>query len=192
MFLSVEFILTSEYGNNKARLSPEYVFLGFLFSQSGYGYELHKRLGDEFGFIWHVSQSQTYNILNRLETHGYVSSELIEQENLPPRHLLHITPSGEKRFKHWLDIPTSCSVHAIRMEFLTRLYFMQMYHPELLEQTIQHQANEVTRGLDRLNVQRLTLPGDQSFNHLALELRIQLLNSIINWLGECLIKLPAT
>ena len=34
-----------------ARLSPEYVLLGFLYSQSGYGYELHKRLGDEFGFI---------------------------------------------------------------------------------------------------------------------------------------------
>jgi len=176
----------------KARLSPEYVFLGFLFCRSGYGYELHKRLGDEFGFIWHMSQSQTYNILNRLVTHGYISSERIEQENLPPRHLLQITSSGVERFKQWLDRPTSCSVHAIRMEFLTRLYFMQLYHPELLEQTIQQQENELTRGLDRLNVQRLTLPGDQFFNLLALELRIQLLNSIIKWLGECRMKLPAT
>jgi DNA-binding PadR family transcriptional regulator len=117
----------------KARLSPEYVFLGFLFCRSGYGYELHKRLGDEFGFIWHVSQSQAYNILNRLEIHGHVSSELIEQENLPPRHLLHITSSGVERFKQWLDRPTSCSVQAIRMEFLTRLYFISCIFPNSLK-----------------------------------------------------------
>lgn len=177
---------------HNARLSPEYVLLGFLFRQPGYGYELHKHLGDEFGFIWHVSQSQTYNILTRLVNQGYVSSEFIDQENIPPRHFLHITPSGVERFKLWLETPTSCSVHAIRVEFLTRLYFIQLYHPELIEQTIQQQVSEVTRGLERLNVQRRSLPEDQLFNHLALELRIQLLTSIINWLGECRIKLPAS
>ncbi len=48
-----------------SRLSPEYVLMGFLYQHPGYGYDLHRRLSEEFGYIWHVSRSQTHNILKR-------------------------------------------------------------------------------------------------------------------------------
>jgi DNA-binding PadR family transcriptional regulator len=167
------------------RLSPEFVLLGLLHQHPYHGYELHKQLIDEFGYIWRVSQSQTYNILKRLEIQGFISSTSIEQNKLPPRRLLQITVPGAQRFYEWLDTPTKCSVHAIRVEFITRLYFLKQIQPEKIERVINAQIAEVVEGVHRLRDFRLGLSDDQPFNRLALELRISLLNSILAWLDEC-------
>jgi DNA-binding PadR family transcriptional regulator len=167
------------------RLSPEYVLLGFLYQHASHGYKLHRRLMDEFGYIWHVSQSQTYNILKRLEAQGYIISTSIQQEKLPPRQLLQLTETGLRRFTTWLDIPTKCSVHAIRVEFITRLYFIQQYQPQKAQEAVRIQTYEVQMGLNRLKEMRASLPKDQTFNNLALDLRIKLLSSIVSWLDEC-------
>jgi DNA-binding PadR family transcriptional regulator len=167
------------------RISPEYVLLGLLYENPSHGYELHQRILDEFGYIWHVSQSQTYNILKRLADQGYIISTTIEQEKLPARQLLHLTEAGAIRFNTWLNTPTKCSVHAIRVEFITRLYFIQQYYPQKTQETIRGQSSEVQKGVERLEDVRASLPEGQTFNHLALDMRIKLLNSIISWLNEC-------
>lgn len=169
----------------QTRLSPEFVILGFLFEQPGHGYELHRRLLDEFGFIWHVSQSQTYNILNRLESQGYITSQVIEQEKLPDRQSFHLNESGRRRWMTWLEAPTKCSVHSIRIEFITRLYFIKRYQPARIQVAIQAQIQEVEVGLSHLEQIHSQLPEDQIFNSLALSLRIKLLRSILTWLGDC-------
>jgi len=169
-----------------SRLSPEYVLLGFLYIVPSHGYELHQRLLDVFGNIWHANQSQTYNILKRLEAQGYISSTFIEQEKLPPRQSLHITESGSERFKTWLNKPTKSSVHAIRVEFVTRLYFMQQYYPQNTPEMIRVQVEVVNAGLIQLHENLSNIPDDQAFDRLALELRINLLKSVISWLNECL------
>jgi DNA-binding PadR family transcriptional regulator len=167
------------------RLSPEFVLLGFLYEHPSHGYELHGRLCSEFGDIWHVSQSQTYNILKRLENQGYIASTAVAQEKLPPRQLLNVTEAGLQRFDTWLHTPTKCSVHAIRVEFITRLYFIMQYYPAKSLETIKLQMDEVMTGLERLKVIRANLPEDQVFNRLGLELRMKLLGSIVSWLNEC-------
>jgi DNA-binding PadR family transcriptional regulator len=168
-----------------SRISPEYVLLGFLYTHPSHGYELHKRLLNEFGNIWHANQSQTYNILKRLEAQGYITSTFMEQEKLPPRQLLQITDTGLGRFESWLDQPTKSSVHAIRVEFVTRLYFMQLYYPQNTPDMIRVQIDVVNAGLNQLHEDLADLPDGQTFNRLALELRIKLLSSVISWLNGC-------
>ncbi len=168
-----------------SRLSPEYVLLGFLYRDSNHGYDLHKRMESEFENIWHASQSQTYNILNRLEAQGYIIATPVEQEKLPPRQFLHITGAGKRRFEEWLDNPTKSSVHAIRVEFISRLYFMQLYYPQKVLQMIHTQVDVVANGLIQQEENLRDLPDTQMFNRLALELRIKLLHSVISWLKEC-------
>jgi DNA-binding PadR family transcriptional regulator len=170
---------------SNSRLSPEYVLLGFLYKLPSHGYELHRRLLAEFKSIWHASQSQTYNILNRLETQGYISSRNVQQEKLPPRQLLNITASGITRFEDWLKNPTKSSVHAIRVEFVTRLYFMRLYYPNNIQEMIRVQIDMVYAGLNKLHEDLANLPDSQIFDRLALELRIKLLNSVISWMNEC-------
>jgi len=94
-------------------LAPEYAFLGFLAQQPAHGYELHQRLVAELGQVWHISLSQTYNILSRLQAKGLVAGHVEPQAKLPPRRRLQLTAAGRERFETWLHAPTGSSVRAI-------------------------------------------------------------------------------
>lgn len=165
-------------------LSPEYALLGLLAHASAHGYELHRRLDAELGQVWHASQSQVYNILNRLEAQGYVCGERLPQEKLPPRRSFELTPAGRQRFETWLRASSGCSVRAIRVEFLTRLYFARILHPEVAGELIAAQQEVVRQGLARLRRTYQATSLDQSFNRLGVDLRIRQLESILGWLED--------
>ena len=166
-------------------LSPEYALLGMLAQKADHGYELHRRLTSDLEQIWHISLSQAYNILKRLEQRTYISGEIREQEKLPARRKFTLTPLGRQRFEAWLQAPSGCSVRAIRVEFTTRLYFAAARDPELADQLISNQKSEVQGGLARFRKKYLSLPDEQIFNRMGLEMRISQLESILLWLDEC-------
>ncbi len=166
-------------------ISPEFVLLGFLARQPSHGYDLHHRLLAELGQVWRISQSQLYNILKRLEAQGDIIADVQEQPRLPDRHIYHLTEQGNARFTKWLETPTGCSVRAIRVEFLSRLYFVYRDNPERVARLIQIQEEEIRAGLERLKQKLESLSSEQRFNRLGLELRIQQLNSALDWLSEC-------
>jgi PadR family transcriptional regulator AphA len=175
----------SESSTTHRSRSPEYALLGFLYSQPNHGYDLHRLLISELGQAWHVSQSQTYAILKRLETHGYLSSTTVEQEKLPPIQYLKITKAGRLRFKAWLNTPTGSSVRAIRLEFITRLYFAQKLSPKNIPSMLNAQTAEIRAMLVRLEDSQASLAEGQTINRLSLQLRIRQLRSILAWLDEC-------
>lgn len=166
-------------------LSPEYVLLGFLNQQADHGYDLHERMTRELGQIWHISLSQTYNILKRLEARGYIAGMMQEQEKSPARRHFRLTPSGRARFLRWLNVPTELSSRAIRVEFLTRLYFVYQATPEAAARLIEMQTAETRAGLERLQLLLDELPQEQTFNRLGLELRIRQMASVLSWLADC-------
>lgn len=166
-------------------LSPEYALLGFLAEQPDYGYELHQRLISELGQVWHVSQSQVYSILKRLESRGDLVSTVQKQEKYPSRMLYQLTPAGRARFETWLETPTGCSVRAIRVEFITRLFFASRRSRALANALIEAQCAETLSGLQRLRQALTKLPPEQTFNRLGLELRILQLSSVLDWLEKC-------
>jgi DNA-binding PadR family transcriptional regulator len=167
------------------RLSPEFALLGFLTEQPGYGYELHQRLVTELGFVWHISQSQSYNILKRLEVQGFIISKKVEQEKLPPRQMLNITTSGKQRFETWLHAPTGSSVHAMRLEFITRLYFSHRSGSIEIQTLLDEQTAATGINIARLETSLENAPDEQIFNRLGLELRIKQLKSLLEWLDDC-------
>ncbi|NTU65329.1 MAG: winged helix DNA-binding protein [Chloroflexi bacterium] len=172
-----------------AALSPEYVLLGFLNQQPAHGYDLHERIEAELGQIWHISQSQTYNILNRLETQGYIAGVLQEQEKLPARKRFRLTAAGRRRFEDWLSAATESSTRAIRVEFITRLYFACAISSASARTVIDQQIVSTQDGLLHLQALLGELPPDQAFNRLGLDFRVQQLTSVIAWLNESKAKL---
>jgi PadR family transcriptional regulator, regulatory protein AphA len=166
-------------------ISPEYALLGFLYLQPSHGYGLHQQFTAELGFVWHISQSQTYNILNRLEMQGDISSTMVEQEKLPPRQVLQITQKGRDWFDKWMDMPTGSSVRAIRLEFITRLYFAQKIAPQKIQHLLDSESAEIRATITKLELNQGEIPADQAFNRLSLQLRIQQLHSALDWLNEC-------
>ncbi len=166
-------------------LSPEMALLGLLYREPGHGYDLHRKVISELGQVWHLSQSQAYSILKRLETQGDISVEEITQEKLPSRQLLRMTAQGRTRFLAWLDAPSGGSTRAIRMEFVTRLYFLSMYMPERLPEAFQRQRAEAKGHIERLENERTELPFEQVYNRMSLDLRLKQLNTVLNWLDDC-------
>ena len=172
--------------NNKPHdigtLSPEMALLGLLYEAPGYGYELHRKVITDLGQVWHLRQSQAYSILKRLEAQGEISMEKLPQEKLPARQLLHMTPLGRSHFLGWLDTPSCGSSRAIRLEFITRLYFLRLYMPEKLAQAFDRQRKEAETHIKRLEKTRAELPEEQIYNRMSVDLRLAQLKSVLEWL----------
>lgn len=165
-------------------VSPEYALLGFLVTGPSHGYDLHQRFLAELGQVWHLSQSQAYAILKRLETRGDISAQVLEQEKLPARQMLHITEPGRRRFFEWLELGIGTTARSIRLEFLTRLYFTQHYRPEQIAQIYSAQVAKIEETIRRLESLLEHLPPDQVFNRLSLDLRLQQMRLIQTWMAE--------
>ena len=165
-------------------LSPEMALLGLLYGQPGYGYDLHRKVINDLGQVWHLSQSQAYLILKRLEVQGDISMEEISQEKLPARQLLQITEQRRKRFLGWLATTSGGSTRAIRMEFVTRLYFISQYFPERLTQIFEDQKAEARTHIQRLTTVHAELPVNQIHNRMSLDLRLRQLHCVMEWLEE--------
>lgn len=169
---------------HSGNLSPEFALLGFLISGQSHGYDLHQKFTTELGHVWHLSQSQAYAILKRLETRGDISAHIVEQEKLPARQMLRITAQGRKRFFLWLELGIGTNARSIRLEFLTRLFFAQLHRPESISQIYGAQSVEIESSIVKLETLIEHLPPEQVFNRLSLDLRLQQLRLIQNWMAK--------
>ena len=170
-------------------LSPEFVLLGLLAEGPSYGYELHLRLKTELQNIWALSQSQCYTILKRLEAQGALEGELVQQERAPSRRSLRLTPAGRQRFQIWLTSPTPGSIRAIRVSFLTRLFFALQEGEIFAINIIEDQKIMTRASLESLEHTLGLIPSSQVISQLSLQLRLRQLRSSLEWLDECLIAI---
>jgi DNA-binding PadR family transcriptional regulator len=172
--------------HHSGTLSPEMALLGLLYKEAGHGYDLHRKVNIDLGQVWHLSQSQAYSILKRLEAQADISAEEIPQEKLPSRQLLHMTPEGRKRFLEWLntDSPNGSSTRIIRMEFVTRVYFLNLYFPKKLAHAFDLQRTEVEKHLVRLKKICNELDDKQIYNRMSLDMRVEQLKTVLEWLNK--------
>lgn len=174
---------TSRTDHRTGNISPEFALLGFLIAGPSHGYDLHQRFTTELGHVWHLSQSQAYAILKRLEQRGDIKVQIVEQEKLPARQLLRISAQGRSRFNEWMK-DTSLNARAIRLEFLTRLYFARIYDPDNATQIYEAQCRAIDAAKERLQMLIAHLPAEQQFNHLSLDLRLRQMELIEEWMQD--------
>ena len=79
----------------------KFLLLGLLASRSRYGYELRALFEELFGGTWELNPGQVYMTLQRLETDGLVTSEIVEQELRPDRRVYTLTEDGRHELKRW-------------------------------------------------------------------------------------------
>ena len=170
-------------------ISPEFPLLGFLSQAPSHGYNLHRRLEEELKGVWNLSQSQVYNILKRLEAKGDVRGQVLQQQSAPAKRNLVITETGRERFEDWLRGPTPGSLRALRMEFLTRLYFAREQNLHFAQDLIVDQKRAIINDVRRLQQVYDEIPDMQFLNRLSLQLRIRQLDSCLVWLEDCRLSL---
>lgn len=166
-------------------LSPEYALLGFLNQAAAHGYDLHQQLMDDLGEIWHVSLSQTYNILTRLEEQGFIHGTTQEQEKRPAKRRFRLTAAGRQRFEDWLSSVSPCSVRAIRVEFMTRLYFLHARAPDDALRAIEAQTAALDKHIEVLRERLNKMDESQAFNCMGMSMRIRQLEVLVESLKEC-------
>ena len=136
----------------RTALRPEYLALGYLAEgpSPAHGYELYRRFQASLDSVWHISESQFYTLLGRLESQGLVRPEEPEKGSGAQKHPLSLTPEGEKAFFAWLDEPTASSPRLLHLEFLARLYFASHITHSRVPELIQAQSEVLVADLSRL------------------------------------------
>jgi DNA-binding PadR family transcriptional regulator len=178
--------MTIKHKNRRTSgLSPEYALLGFLEQSPAHGYELHQKLIENLGEIWHTSLSQTYNILTRLEEQGFIHGTTQEQDKRPAKRHFHLTNAGKQRFEAWMSSISACSVRAVRVEFMTRLYFLHARNPADALEATQAQIAALQTHILRLKERLNQINSQQIFNCMGVSLRIRQLEVLVESLNEC-------
>ena len=172
-----------------ADVRPEYTLLGFLMHRSMHGYDLYNQFQLDLGHVWHLSQSQLYSTLKRLEAQGLIEGLAEEDGANPSRRYLAITREGLRHFFLWLMQPSDCSSRIMRLEFISRLYFASMQDLTIAEYIVRGQSARVSHELD--NHRRILdgLETEDIFNRLALEFRIRQLSAQLEWLEKCVVPM---
>jgi PadR family transcriptional regulator, regulatory protein AphA len=83
-------------------MSLTHVILGWLSHEPMTGYDLNAVIEISTQHFWSTSQSQIYRTLSKIEAEGWVTQEVIQQEDRPPRKVYEITAEGRAELKRWL------------------------------------------------------------------------------------------
>lgn len=149
-----------EPAHPSSSFQPELVLLGLLIQQECHGYELYRRFSETLAGLWHISESQMYATLKRLEEKNLLTASSSWEGLAVSRRILSPTSTGRVRFESWLASPSPCRPRALKLEFLSRLYFASVLAPDMVPTMIEDQRNSVLKSLQRIQ-EKLQKPGKQ-------------------------------
>lgn len=78
------------------------LLLGLMQAQDRYGYELHDFIESNLHNVIELKKATAYQLLDRLEQHGFVQSRVEQQGQRPSRTVYQLTPEGQAYFQHLL------------------------------------------------------------------------------------------
>lgn len=173
-------------------LVPDETILGLLAAHTQHGYQLLETFNDphKLGRVWHLSTSQLYAVLKRLERDGWIEGRQIESENAPPRTEYALTTAGRDYLETWLnDANPSPSIRRIRVEFLSRLYIARLLHRSVAPIIM---AQRRACLAERANLVAGLSGEPNNIGHLASDLMIAQLDTVLQWMDRCMLVLTST
>lgn len=143
-------------------IRPEFVFMGFLAEGPAHGYQIYRSFKDSLESLWHISESQMYASLKRLEKRGWIVpvgagalAPPAEDEGRQNRQSFALTAEGLAAYEAWLSTPTAPSPRLLKLEFMSRLYFALRCDVELAYELIEAQRLALEAELERLKTSPL-------------------------------------
>ena len=88
-----------------ARMALEHALLVALSERPASGLELTRRFEKSLGFFWHATHQQIYRVLARMESDGWVTVEVVEQEGRPDKRVHTPSAEGRRVLAEWLATP---------------------------------------------------------------------------------------
>ena len=168
-----------------SQVTPDETLLGLLAARSRHGYELLDCFSDpaQLGEVWHLSTSQLYAVLKRLETQKLIDGQQVVVADAPTRTEYALTKQGQTHLDAWLqETRPSPSIRRVRVEFLSRLYIARLLNlptaaiVECQKRVCREKQAELVVCLEQ------SAPG---IGRLTLELVVQQMGVILQWLDRC-------
>jgi len=165
----------------------KYAILGLLSRQPCSGYDLKKQIIDSAALYWSGNNNQIYKTLVELDGEGWVTHQLIVQEDLPAKKIYSITPEGLGELKAWLlsepDQPE------IRSDLLIRFAWADLLSNDELQDLLQKYQDDVRMELSmerekaRRRKQNASLNPTESFYRTMIDQRIlKFLEHELEWI----------
>jgi DNA-binding PadR family transcriptional regulator len=86
-------------------MALEHALLVALSERPASGLELTRRFEKSLGFFWHATHQQIYRVLARMESDGWVTVEVVEQEGRPDKRVHTPSATGRRALADWLATP---------------------------------------------------------------------------------------
>ncbi len=86
-------------------MALEHALLVSLSERPAAGLELTRRFERSIGFFWAATHQQIYRTLARMESDGWVSSEVVVQRGRPDKKVYAVSPTGRAALSAWLTTP---------------------------------------------------------------------------------------
>jgi len=165
----------------KTTPSTQYAILGALMSGPKHGYEMLRFMDSHLEPTWHISSSQIYLLLKKLEAQRLLRSNVETQENRPSKRVFLLTPAGRKAFLEWIRSPTA-HVRDLRIEFLARLFFFNCLSLEEGDELIEAQVEILEQIREKIR-QKHESEKDE-FNKLVLGFKLATVDAWVEWLAK--------
>jgi DNA-binding PadR family transcriptional regulator len=131
----------------------QHAVLALLESGESHGYELRARFEDAVGPQWgELSIGHLYQVLDRLQRDGLVTSRGVRQRDRPDRVVYRLTAAGRAALDEWLETPF-VRQSGYRDDFFLKLFAAARQGRERLVRVIAIQRKAYTeelRGLTQL------------------------------------------
>ena len=164
------------------RVSPENALLGILMTGPKHGYELHGYMTARMNEFWHLSMSQIYALLNRLEKEGMVESKREWQENRPAKKIFSLTQTGKRRFLSWVQSPVQ-HVRDFRIEFMAKLFFIRELHLRQGDSLIDRQIEVLQKKIGEIEGSKEKIA--DGFEKVLFSFKTAQTSAVLEWLHEC-------
>lgn len=87
-------------------MALEHAILVSLSERSASGSELTRRFDASIGFFWTATHQQIYRVLGRMEGQGWITVEVVPQNDRPARKEYAVTAAGLAELRRWIAEPT--------------------------------------------------------------------------------------
>ena len=155
------------------------------------GYDLGKQFDSSVGFFWKATHQQIYRELTKLEEQGWISAEVIAQENRPDKKLYSVTELGKQQLIEWMTQASEPT--PIKDDLLVKIFAGYMAPMETLLKDLEHHRQLHTQKLKTYQeIEQQYFPNPQTlspqakFRYLTLRKGIGYERDWIAWCNEAI------
>ncbi len=155
------------------------------------GYDLAKQFEASVGFFWRATHQQIYRELTKLEEQGWISAEVISQENRPDKKLYSVTALGKQQLIEWMLQPGEAA--PIKDDLLVKIFAGYLVPGQIIVEELErhrklHQAKlKVYQDIEEQYFQNPhALSNPEKFRYLTLRKGIGYETDWITWCNEAI------